>query len=84
MPRLLPEPLQALPEFSSLCISGPYPASSPIHLCISQARHGGRVLLVTKSKESFLRQLGAFNDAWLNANIGLGRYVEKVSNIDIM
>ncbi len=89
--RLFPElsPL-ILPDFNSLYISGNYPPSSPLHLCISQAqsstqdRGRRRVLLVTKSREDFIRQLSRFNDAWLNTNSGFGQYAEALANIDIV
>jgi hypothetical protein len=75
-----------LPQFNSLLIKGPYPASSPLTLAISHLKHNdgrGDVVLLTPSRERFACALQEFNDAWLTSNALTGACIPYLSRIKI-
>ncbi|KAF8525378.1 hypothetical protein JB92DRAFT_2877704 [Gautieria morchelliformis] len=86
----LSPPAPQLPSFQTLLIQGDYPASSPIHLCLSHLSSNPRgsksrpILITTNSKSKLTKSLVDLNDGWLATNAGRGMTADLLSRIQIL
>lgn len=86
MASIFPSPAPTLPDFETLLLKGALHASAPIHFCYSYVLHKDvpKAVLLTPSRERFVRALKSYKDEWVHKHGGDGLTCKASSRVDVL